>query len=48
MTVDCKLECTVPVDNNSMNRPASESRTLALTGIALVLLQRAVPDVKSS
>jgi drug/metabolite transporter (DMT)-like permease len=32
------LECTVPVDNNSMNRPASESRTLVLTGIAMLAL----------
>lgn len=32
------LECTAPVDNNAMNRPASESRTLALTGIAMLAL----------
>lgn len=32
------LECTAPVDNNSVNRPGSESRTLALTGIAMLAL----------
>jgi len=32
------LECTAPVDNNSVNRPAPEPRTLALTGIAMLAL----------